>query len=198
MAQTMRVFQISFDVDTYQALLVDGDDDFSFPFFKSMQFKDGPVGDAWTPPPVYVDRPRLVRPDIFHLVGAVGMVFGPRALVELDRFISRAGELLPIPFGEEVLGLLNVVEVIDCLDQDRTVFHGGGAATVLEFHAHRLSETPIFRIPQNQASQLFCHQGVSEPYWDFNTAVDQADLNGLVFTEVWNSEHGGLERSPRW
>lgn len=194
----MRVFSITFDLNRFQALLVDGDDEFSFPFFTTMQFAHGPLGKAWNPPPVYVDRPRLARPDIFHLVGAIGLVLGPRARSELDRIASLSGELLPLPFGAELLCLLNVTEVIDCLDAVRTVFDGGGVAKRLEFLPHRISEAPIFRIPQNRSSELFCHEGIGEPTWDFKATVEQANLTGVVFTEVWNSEVGGLERPPRW
>ncbi len=193
----MRVFEIDFDVSRYQVLLVDGSDEFAFPYLDTMAFLEGRLGNAWKPPPVYVDKPLLKRPDIFHLVGATGMVFGPRALAELERFALWVGELLPLPFESEVLQLLNVVEVINCLDEDSTVFDGG-RATVLEFHAHRIAEAPIFRIPQNQSTQLFCHEGVAEPYWEFKAAVELAGLEGLTFTEVWNDQDGGFERKPRW
>lgn len=193
----MRVFEINFDVTHYQALLVDGDDEFTFPYLDVMDFQAGRVGDSWKPPPVYVDQPRLKRPDIFHLVGAIGLVFTPSALSVLERFALWVGELLPLPFGEEVFQLLNVLQVYDCLDTERTIF-SGGAARVLEFKPHRVPEAPVFRIPQNQSAQLFCHEGVAEPFWEFKSAVEEAGLEGLTFEEVWNDRDGGIERKPRW
>lgn len=193
----MRVFQIRFELSNYQAVLIDGDDQFSSPYFRVMDFQVGRVSDSWNPPPIYVDKPKLKRPDIFHLVGAVGLVLTPRALDHLDRFALWVGELLPLPFRGEMLQLLNVLQVYDCLNLERTVFEGG-EATVFEFHAHRLPEAPIFRLPQNRSGQLFCHEGVGEPVWEFKSTVENAGLEGLSFDEVWNDRDGGIERKPRW
>ena len=194
----MRVFRIGFDVTKFQALLVDGDDDFSFPFFDLMSFRSGAFEGEWTPPPVYIDQPRLKRPDLFHLVGATGIVLTPRAEEILEDFTARSGQLLPLQVGSTAMQLFNVTEIIDCLDQERTSCDEGGYAFVLQFLVHRVPEVPLFRIPQNRSSEIFCHEGVAEVSWEFKRTVEENDLTGLTFEEVWNSDEGGIWRPPAW
>ena len=56
----MRVFRVRSDLknDRFQTFHIDGDDDFSWPWFDLMT-SPNPVSHVWSPPPLYADRPTL-------------------------------------------------------------------------------------------------------------------------------------------
>ena len=142
MTEIGRVFQIGYDVNHYQALLVDGDDQFSWQWRASLRMEPGAsIRDRWNPPPLYIDRPKLLRPDIFYFVNlGLCMVLSERALNAVGHLTAMSGELLPLPFEEESLQTLNVTEVINCLDRDKTIWNEVGVAEVPAFHALTASQ----------------------------------------------------------
>ncbi len=200
MSEVARVYEIDYDVDRYQAISVDGDDQFTAAWRRSLGLEPGKsIMDRWTVPPLYVDRPKLLRPDIFYFVNlAITMILSKHAIEEVGHLAAMSGELLPMPFEGEVLQVLNVTEVINCLDHERTVWNEVGTAEVPAFHPHRIAEVPVFRIPENNSAVLYCWEGLGEEALEFKTAVESAGLTGLKFTEVWNTEAGGIPRKWEW
>ena len=193
---TVRVFEVDFDVseDHFQTLLIDGDDDFSRPWF-SLISSPNSVWQQWRPPPLYADRPTRPRPDFVLLWGGLGPVLAATVPQDLRDLLAISGELLPVDVEGERLSYLHVTEVLNVLDRDASVWEGG-AARVLEFHAHRFYEVPLFRIPENNSAQVFCLEGFGE--FQFKTMVEERGLTGLRFVEAWNSVVGGIRKEPRW
>jgi hypothetical protein len=195
-----RVFEIDYDVNRFQVLLVDGDDEFIGNWRRGLRLESGAsIRDSWTVPPLYVDRPRLPSPDISCLLslGEV-MVLSQRAFDEIGHLAAMSGELLPLPFEDKDLQALNVTEVMNYVDHQRTVWNEVGGADVVAFHPHRFQEVPIFRIPENNSARLYCWQGLGDEALEFKTAVESAGLTGLKFVEAWNTEEGGIPRKWEW
>jgi hypothetical protein len=143
-----------------------------------------------------VDRPTLPLPDFVHLWGGNSFVLGPTAPDDLRRLLSASAEMLPVHFHGQRFDYAHVVKVLDVVDRANSVWDEGGSANPLAFHVHRFLELPLFRVPENNASQIFCTQGVGD--FDFRTLVENAHLTGLTFREAWNSDDGGIRREWRW
>ena len=190
---TTRVFHIGFDTDRYQCLFVDSGDEEA----KARARLDGGwKGASWDPPRVYADFLAHDVPDIWNLYESYAMVLSPRARSALAGLLLEA-ELLPLPVGDTTLALVNVVEVRNYLDEERTRWLGGLVgviAEVPEFAAHRIGGPSLFKLPHD-AVGLYCWEDDADPGASFRRAVLDAGLTGLTFEEIWSSDAGGRRPS---
>jgi len=192
----VRVFEVRPNVeeDPFQHFLIDGDDSVSWPIFDLMSWPN-PVTD-WPPVRLYADRPTLPRPDFVHLWGASSPVVSTTLPDEIRQILPISGELLPVDVEGERLEWFHVTKVLNVVDRDATTWEPHGVGNPLAFHMHRPSQVPVFRVPENNASTVYCVQGHGE--FDFKAIVEQHELTGLAFREAWNSDVGGIRRESRW
>src|SRR5262249_27870281 len=112
----------------------------------------------------------------------------------LRDLLEMSGELLPFSYKGEQFTALNVTECVDALDDCKTKWvygKGTGAKIRIEryaFSAHRLTETPLFKIPQTCKSEILACEGLKDPDDEFIGRVQRMSLQGLTFEEVWDSE----------
>lgn len=126
----IRVYEVRAEVDEYQAFLTENID--TLRVGGALRLDGTRKLEEWAPPSLYVDQPRLRVPDIWRIVGCAGLLFEPRLVEHLDVILGTAGELLPIPYKGNSYLLLNILQNIDCLDRDRTRWHGekyGGSSS---------------------------------------------------------------------
>jgi hypothetical protein len=181
------VYQVRGDVNHYQSLLRDAP---ATPAAAEMlRFHGRAKAAMWVPPPVYSPTLSLKAPDIWTLNGA--LVFPPEALAVLDDVLSKAGELLPLPFEGETWHVFNIVHTTNCLNEEATTWLMNGEHRVraqkLAFHEHRLPEPTLFTVPQASVRTL-CIQGLVSPEDDFKAVVEDNGLTGLEFELLWDSE----------
>ncbi|MEY2432286.1 MAG: hypothetical protein QOC92_2011 [Acidimicrobiaceae bacterium] len=190
-----RVFEITTDLlnARFQTLAIDGDDEFCWPLFDLAE-EANPLGSRWIAPPVYIGEPTRARPDFLHLWGVPWPVVGPTVPEHLRHELLISGEYLPVVLEGATIDLLHPTTVLNVVDE-RSSHWTGARFDALEFDVHRFIEVTVFRVPQNNASGLYCTQGLGE--FDFKSRVESADLTGLSFDEVWNSELGAIRRQPR-
>ena len=194
MTAAISVFRVEFDVDRYQALLIDGNDSV-FRRWRPVIELDGRLkADQWTPPPVYSHKPLLDLPDFWHLYGCAGIVATEKAMEIVEYLFLRAGELLPLPFKDSVLTVLNVTEVYDCIDPSNVVTRPSGAISEYAFLPHRLPESSLFKIPETSWVEVLCVEGVVPLEEGFRWLVESSGLQGLRFVELWRG-YGGSETS---
>ncbi len=121
----MKVFQMRHASDRYQVAWLSQHRDYSIErIFAVSNFwmqTDALVGDAWTPPPVAPLDPNLPEGD-FYNSDPSNFITGPRATAVLYPHLARAGELLPLPYRDKMLTLLNVTPWYDMLDEEHTEF----------------------------------------------------------------------------
>jgi hypothetical protein len=146
----------------------------------------------WSPPSVYVFMPRH-RPGDFYQFGGGALITTPRATEALEEFLEMAGELLPLPYDGTNYTILNVTEVINCLDREQTEWQRGadGAPIWIKrfvFHRDRFTQSPLFKIPETSRSSILVVEGLRAPHEEFRFTVTRAGLSGLVFRELWNDE----------
>jgi hypothetical protein len=130
------------------------------------------VPDDPTPPPPY-----LRDGDFSEYHGVLAL--SARAIAVLSPLISGAAELLPLQCPEGDFHLLNVVQVLDCLDHERaniTYWEDGTIRSVgqFAFHPGCLDDKHIFKLPLYNYSRIYVSQL-------FKDSVAQFALKGLRF-----------------
>lgn len=184
----MKVYRVQNDVNRYQYFLPQYEEDWD-----RLVMDGTPKSDIWTPPPVYVYKPRHKSGD-FYQFGAGMLITNPQATEVLRTHLEMAGELLPLPFEGQIFNVLNVTECINCLDQDKTQWtYGESGKTRVEiteyvFHPNRFSESPLFKIPETCRGEVLLVEGLYDPEDEFRYVVEQHGLEGLVFEELWSSD----------
>lgn len=188
----LRVFQLGYDVDRFRCLFVDSDDD----DVKDSVRMDGTRRPSWSPPPVYIEFPNLEKPDIWMLYEAHTMALSASARLALADVLLET-ELLPLVVGDEELALVNVVEVRNYLDTEKTKWFAeevGGLAEIPEFAAHRIGGPSLFKLPHDDV-WLYCWEDDDYLSDSFRHAVQSEGLTGVTFEKVWDSETGGHKPS---
>ena len=179
------VHKLEWDVDRFQVFLYDLPD----PPLEMFLFGGTPRLESWVPQPIYVEKPRLEPPDIWHLVGAALLLMNEDVIAQLEPFVSRAGELLPFVVAgtdEEMFGL-NILEDIDCLAPGS--YSLDGLAAYPDFVEHRLPETGLFKVPILDTVDVFSVER-SDDDDSFRRRVEANGLRGLSFCEVWSTTSG--------
>jgi hypothetical protein len=181
------VYEIGFDVERFQALLVDLPEEQTS--VETWTFDGTPKAGSWTPLPVYSDRPRLERPDVWHLVGAAVLAMDAETIGSLEPFVRRAGELLELTRSDtrDLLYALNILEDIDCLDP--TAWDLDKLFLCPRFLEHRLPETGLFKIPQSDTVDIFSVERTDDDD-SFRRRIDRLGLKGLTFRLVWSASAG--------
>ena len=115
-------------------------------------------------PEFEIFRPKRRVGNFYNFDGGF-LIADPKASEALRSLLEMAGELLPLPYEEEVYTVLNVTRYVDCLDHEETTW---AVPNVLiktyAFRPDRLSESPIFKIPEDR-SAFFSQRDLFSPRW---------------------------------
>lgn len=147
----------------------------------------GPIDDLWVPLSVHLfeDAGEEAKPlgDFPSLFAGVPPVFSKRAIKVLNPLIGDSIEVLPLVGLEGNFSVINVIDVIDCLDRQRSEyvrFENSEKIMYIEHYVFQedcVENKHIFRIPEEIVSAVF----VSDA---FKTLVEQNRLEGLIFKKV--------------
>ncbi len=181
----MRVYRIRSDGNRYQYFLSEREED-----WEKLEMDCVPQIETWSPPPVFIYKPKLRQGDFYNFGSGI-LITSPRATEALRTHLEMAGELLPLPHADQTYTLLNVLECINCLDQERTEWVYGqttGARIGIKkyvFHPDRFSESRLFKIPETSKSEILVVEWNEESEDEFRNAVEAAQLKGLLFEQLW-------------
>jgi hypothetical protein len=186
----MKVFEVSTDGDDYQMLepedkqpIVDG--------VRLYMFDGTPKAEDWMPLSLYIPNPTRPRPNFFHsFLGA--FVVSPATMTpEIAEFLEMAGELLPLPFEGQEFEIANILEVVNCINANESIWktYPSGKKLVRKpaFYPDRFGESSISKIPEMRY-RIFCYEGIKSREDEFKTYVEDNHLTGLKFREVWSDE----------
>jgi hypothetical protein len=121
-------------------------------------------------------------PDIGH-VAAGSVVFSERAVEVLSNHLEPYGELLPLDVEGDTYFLYNVTNIIDAIDQEKSVKRGTGRIKIPAFVADKIpKDVEIFKVPETQRSQIYFHEINGE---NIKTLIEQYGLNGAHFRLEW-------------
>jgi hypothetical protein len=179
------VYRIRFEGSRFQALAYD----LPNPDMRLWHFGGQSKADSWIPQPVFIDRPRAEPPDIWHLFGAAVLVMSRETIVNLEPFVSAAGELLPLIVSgwNERLFALNILEDIDCIEP--SAYSLDDLELYPHFIEHRLPESGLFKIPQTDTVDIFCLDR-DEDLDTFPGRIQAHGLRGIAFQRIWSTAEG--------
>lgn len=181
----MKVYRINNDVNHYQYFL---------PEHKAnalrLVLNCELLADSWMPHEVYIYEPKLKAGDLFNFSTGT-LIFSPSATEKLQTFLEMAGELLPLPYKDEVYTVLNVTECINCLDPEKSKWlisqeTGEWFGTIVKyvFHPNRFSESCIFKIPETSIVETLIVD--FEDGEGFIDALKEHDIKGYLLTLLWS------------
>ena len=177
----MKVFRIQFGINNYQYFLADDANDSVKLYMRDCQ----PLADSWVPPKVFVQYPRAKKSDFFQSNSSI-LIVNEKARDALNSHLAFAGELLPLPYNDEMYFILNVTECIDALDRERSEIQFGDVRRPV-FRPDRFTESTLFKVPEDDL-RIYVREGESDFDMEFRQAVEAAGLQGLRFVEVWSDE----------
>lgn len=185
----MKIYRVIEDVNSYQGF---GIDDESVWQSNLLTFDCSPKVTTWMPPTVHIHSPKLKIGSFIYLCPGA-LVLNAEATDTLRDLLEMSGELLPLHFKNETYHVLNVIECANVLDDDATKWVYGastGAKIGIQtyaFHANRLLESPLFKIPETCKAEILTVEGANDPEYEFKGRVERLGLKGLRFEQIWES-----------
>ncbi len=185
----MKIYRLRTDVNKFQSFFLEKEDALSL---DELSFNGSHRLETWNDPGFYVMHPKLIKGNFLGFGDASGaLTVDTKALQVLEDLFEMSGELLPFTYKGAAFQVVNVTNVIDVLDEERTQwFYEKGSSPVERyvFHENRLTETPLFKIPQENSLDIFAVEGIKDPEDEFKGRVEQSGLTGLTFEEVWSRD----------
>jgi hypothetical protein len=184
----MKVYRVRPDVSNYQYFMLEDD---SLVLSEMLNFDGTAKADGWAAPAVYILEPNLRIGHFPALFSKAVIVVDEVALKQLRGFLEMSGELLPLPYKDKLYHVLNVTGCYNVLDERRTQWRYEKGRLPIDryaFHRNRLTETPLFKIPESCRTEILTCEGLNDPEHEFKGRLEQLGLTGLLFEELWSSE----------
>jgi hypothetical protein len=184
----MKVFKITEDVNNYQWIMPEDDSD----ILNTLKFECSPRSQNWSPINMYVFNPKKKKGNFFSLGGFGALVFDEIVLDKMLTFLEMAGEILPLNVEGTTLYCLNVLECVNSLDQNKTVwdhYDDGTKGRILKyaFHSNRTTNSSIFKIPETCRTEVLVYSGVKDEEDEFYSSYKKCGFTGLDFTEIYST-----------
>jgi hypothetical protein len=147
-----------------------------------LELMDKPFGDSWRPLPVQIEPSEAMANFPPGLASGV-LLCDKRALEFIQPLIAKSAEVLPLHSQEGNFYIVNITDVIDCLDHSASefeYFRSGDIKRILRyiFKSDCINGKPIFKIREKQRGPIY----VSD---EFKAHVESNKLTGLTFRKVW-------------
>lgn len=183
----MTVYEVKHDANNFKSLLFDkGILEYKHPL---LTFEGESVASEWSPPGVWCPSPKKRTGDFWGIGSCCVPAVTRAACPSIETHIEMGGEALPLTFEGADLFILNVTEVIKCLDHEKCQWHDDGGRKRLNtdvgyhFRPERFSGSLLFRLPETcRSTKIYCVERSGDAEEDFK---DAAGLKGLKFTPVW-------------
>jgi hypothetical protein len=162
-----------------------------------LEFKGLPFHE-WNPPEMRSPYPLHIAPDFWRLgTGRGAFAAGPKALAigSVNDILLAAGQLLPLPFNGQELMICNILECVDCIDEDKSEWQLKAKTNIRLFPTRPFFEwdwiprSTLFKIPQCPWD-IFTWEHHYDPESEFKACVEANKLTGLKFEPMWSQEEG--------
>ncbi|MDO3628861.1 hypothetical protein [Mucilaginibacter sp. BT774] len=182
-----KIYRVTVDVSNYQWIMpnIPEDDLLEFVIFDCNKKDESWIKTNW-----YVYNLKEKKGNFFEINGGA-LAFDQQVYdSELFTLLEMAGEILPVNVGGERLYALNVLECINCLDQENSKFDyydDGTKGRILKYAFHRrLTESSIFKIPETSRGEILTYSGVKDAEDEFYSLYKQLKFTGLKFEELYS------------
>jgi hypothetical protein len=192
MEGNMKIWEMVKNEAIGESIIIDGEE--SYKFFDNNFY--GKEADSWGA--VYVKTLKGKKKcDMYEFSDGYPIV-SERTVSVLEKYLEGRVQVLPVIYNDnDKLFVLNVTNLIDCLDHERSEIRRLSSGRVgsidnYVFKYHLLNDAYIFKIPETPRSRIFVND-------TFKSAVEEAGLIGFVFIEVWESDEEIVrERQERY
>jgi hypothetical protein len=147
----------------------------------------------WNEPEIYIQNIKHEPGNFFHLCSGA-FVADSSAVEGLRSILEMAGELLPLAHLGSSFFLLNVLECVNCLDNERTTWitgkTTGAKIRIVDYYFNKtqFSESTLFKIPETAMSEILCIEGFKDSEDEFRAQVEAQGLKGLDFEVLWSDQ----------
>lgn len=185
----MKIYRVLPDVNRFQSMTPE---DAQIWNSDRLTFDGLPKKKDWLPPDLFVLHPKLKKGDFFHLCPGT-LVLNEGAIEILLEYLEMSGELLPVRCEGEEYTVINVTECINVLNRAETDWvYGSSTGKRIRirnyaFYADRLTETPLFKIPETARGEILTATGLKDQEDEFKFNVESRGLKGLLFEKIWSS-----------
>ncbi|GAA4737608.1 imm11 family protein [Flavisolibacter ginsenosidimutans] len=146
------------------------------------------VMSSWRPLYMFRGEPKK-HPDFFEIDATSVIAISQKAVDRLKQFLEKDIELLPLETDAGRYYVLNVMNIVDCLNKNESVYTSTNngliaAYTSLEFIQEKIADNVIFKIPE-----LPYHTFITDEIQD---RCETEKVKGLMFDPelnlVWDIE----------
>jgi hypothetical protein len=178
----VKVYYLEANSDDYNYLTLRNDNDWG----KFDLFDGRSLINDWAPFDVKVVKGKKRKWGDVAILSAGVLAITEKSKVALENLIKDSVELLPLTFEGQSFYILNVVNMVDGLDKQKSeydTFDDGRImhVTKYEFKPEIVRGHHIFKIPEFERGRIY----VSD---EFKKVVDENNLIGYDLDELWNSE----------
>lgn len=184
--KNMKVFRIDINPNIFQTIYPDVTDE---EILLYSEFDCNLMNERLKKVDWYIFNPKLKKGNFFSLGHGGALVFDEDVKnSRLFTLLEMSGEIIEIEIKQKKYFLLNVLNCIDALNENASTFYyykNGNRGRILNysFHADRVTECPIFKIPQTSKSEILLRDpfDISD---DFVSIYKMEKLTGLEFVEL--------------
>lgn len=178
----MKVYRLRPDIENYQYFVTEDDDDLDILLDNPCQKKK----DIWQPIKMFIYRPHLKKGDFFGAYPGCP-ILSPNATEILRGDLELAGEMLPLPYKDEVFTFYNITNCYSCLDHEKTskLPENSQSRHIKKyiFHPDRFGRTMFFKTPETHDKVLLLESdwtGENIPQF-----FEESGLKGYILEELW-------------
>jgi len=189
----MKIYKVHYFNESFQSFMIDRTG-LSEEEYKYLTVFDGVSKEEWHPPKVFSTNPKNPAADFWGFCGYGGaMALQPVDPSEVYTHLEIAGQLLPLLHMGRRFELINIVECLDCIDEDQSewLYSPDGERQLLvkpDFIESHIGGSSLFKIPELPLN-IYCWEEYSQPLDSFKAAVEANELTGLKFELVWDGEN---------
>jgi hypothetical protein len=150
----------------------------------------------WNPAPMAPYPKSLQEPDVWSFFNGAFAVWTEllNKIPALEQILNRAGQLLPQPFKGKELTICNILECVDCIDEEKTLYARSDVRKGISrpfFVKSALPKSTLFKIPQ-APTDVFAWEDSSStnPETEFKACVEKHKLTSIYFRPVWSETEG--------
>lgn len=174
----MKIYELKNDSDTYKWLETNEDKD-------DVEFNGVSILDKWVSWKVTNSKKKRKLPDSPALCTGIKVVNDKTKRI-LENVLHNEVEFLPLVHSTESFWIVNVVNLVDAIDYDTAIPFRATPTIITHFKQHgfykeKVSNQWIFKLPEMPFTRIYVTEA-------FKEVVEQNNLTGFQFEQVWDSK----------
>lgn len=177
----MKIWRMKCEINKYSTLVFDTADDDAWEYFDSFDGRSH-LNEKFKVK-LYRETEKQKLPDLIYLRPCIPIV-NDRILESIDKIIKNENvEVIPIEFEGKNIFALNVMNILDCFDREKSVYQTLPSGTPIFIKKYVLKEDVI----KNKNIFKIDIEKLQEPYVSdvFKNIIDKNNFSGFDFELVY-------------